>query len=727
MQTMARDVVMALGQAVVGGLLVAVFAFAACRLLRRLTAPVRFVIWWLVGAKFLVVLAFALLGVTALRIPVLKAEHYYRLTGLARNTVARAGRLAPVPPAPVPAEASGDVPFSPSPQPAKHVATFTGAVGVSSIHSIIERVMAPWYLPLLALYGFGVAVSLARSLRGTATMRRLIRESEVCEHAATLAEAHAMAWKIGVRRELALSVSMRSSVPFVIGTWCPRIVLPAAFLAERPEARRMVLAHEIAHIRRGDILLESVPFLLRALFWFLPPAYAIAGEIAAAREEACDILAVKASDTPPAVYASVLISVAERARVPVPALAMASPCSPGYRQIKRRLRTLSMEASSSPVPLVWRGVAAALVTAQCAATLLPLRPVLARAAEAARTVLPAPGLPVYTVTDLGTLGGRESDAVGINDAGQVVGTAHVFPLGTRGHAFLWDGHPRDLTAGSVYRHSRAVAIAGNSAVVGFAYRTSYRSGQQNAFVWKGKRRIYLPPASGFRYARAVGVADSGAVVGASLGGGSDPRGATVARATLWQDNRTWDLGTLGGAYSAALAVNASGIVVGKADLPDDAGGSRRTRPFVWNSGEGGMRDLGTLGGDSGAACAVSQSGVVVGYAQTGTGAVHAFATTARGGETPRDLGVLAGYERGAAFAVNDGGAIVGEASGAGGTRRAVLWVSLRSAPVDLNECLVPSEKAVWVLETARGINGSGSIVGQGVVGGKRHAVLLTPK
>lgn len=59
--------------------------------------------------------------------------------------------------------------------------------------------------------------------------------------------------------------------PCVSGLWRPVILLPADFRAryDRRE-RRLVLAHEIEHLRRGDLPVLALAALLRALFWFNP-------------------------------------------------------------------------------------------------------------------------------------------------------------------------------------------------------------------------------------------------------------------------------------------------------------------------------------------------------------------------------------------------------------------------------------------------------------------------
>jgi probable HAF family extracellular repeat protein len=79
-----------------------------------------------------------------------------------------------------------------------------------------------------------------------------------------------------------------------------------------------------------------------------------------------------------------------------------------------------------------------------------------------------------------------------------------------------------------------------------------------------------------------------------------------------------DLGTLGGTQSIALAVNASGQVVGQSTTAGDT----EQHAFSWTQ-SGGMIDLGTLGGAFSVAWAVNASGQVAGDSTTGSGEFHA--------------------------------------------------------------------------------------------------------
>src|SRR5207302_1650083 len=115
-----------------------------------------------------------------------------------------------------------------------------------------------------------------------------------------------------------------------------------------------------------------------------------------------------------------------------------------------------------------------------------------------------------------------------------------------------------------------------------------------------------------------------------------------------------DLGTLGGTYSHAEAVNASGGVVGYSFTR----GKRGVHAFSWTPA-GGLIDLGTLGGTSSVAVAVNASGEVVGHSTTSGEAAHAFLWTQAGGLI--DLGTLGGTYS-IAVAVSASGQVVGHSA-----------------------------------------------------------------
>jgi probable HAF family extracellular repeat protein len=176
-----------------------------------------------------------------------------------------------------------------------------------------------------------------------------------------------------------------------------------------------------------------------------------------------------------------------------------------------------------------------------------------------------------------------------------------------------------------------------------------------------------------------------------------------------------DLGTLGGIYSGAAAINASGQVAGYSKI---LGGG--VRAFITGANGVGLTDVGTLGGDYSSASDINGSGQLVGSASTtGNALEHAFITGANGvGMT--DLGSLFG-NLSVARDINLSGQVVGLSCMDDGTGHAFITGANGVGLTDLNS-LVSLTGGDYLVE-ARGINDQGQIIANSEFG---HAYLLTP-
>jgi peroxiredoxin len=105
-----------------------------------------------------------------------------------------------------------------------------------------------------------------------------------------------------VRRSTPLMGRLRESrdvvVPVTAGFWSPKVVLPTGWRQWSKFARRSVLRHEFAHIRRGDLLTSAMADCVRSLLWFHPVAWWLARKVAVLAEMACDASAVEAVASP---------------------------------------------------------------------------------------------------------------------------------------------------------------------------------------------------------------------------------------------------------------------------------------------------------------------------------------------------------------------------------------------------------------------------------------------
>jgi probable HAF family extracellular repeat protein len=205
-------------------------------------------------------------------------------------------------------------------------------------------------------------------------------------------------------------------------------------------------------------------------------------------------------------------------------------------------------------------------------------------------------VPTFSVQDVGTLGtGRDSSGAGVNGLGHVVGESRTAPTALF-HAFISrDGVLTDLgTLGGI--QSNALGVNGSDQVVGDADIFNPFGEQHHAFLWQNDEMQDLGTLGGLESV-ATAINDSGAVVGFSdlAGGGS--------HAFEWKGGLMADLGALpGDTFSGAAAINSQGVIVGASTAVN------QSHAFVYRNGV--MRGLPELG-DNASANGINDRGQII--------------------------------------------------------------------------------------------------------------------
>lgn len=327
----------------------------------------------------------------------------------------------------------------------------------------------------------------------------------------------------------------------------------------------------------------------------------------------------------------------------------------------------------------------------------------------------------WVIRDLGTLGGRQSEAVAVSERGTVVGwawTQDFYP-----HAFVWrDGRLSDLGtlpgAGGRGRFSisRPTAVNGHDQVVGYNQEDENGPGSQG-FLWIEGKTSLLSPGE---YDDTMPSAINGR--GQVVGWHGNALGFAVGVAALWRNGTVVELGTLPGLpQSWAVAINERGQVVVNSFSSTEGGADPtlfRIRSFLWQNGR--RTDLGSLRGRPRTwAVAINDRGQIAGNSYVGYGSapvgVRAFLWQEG---RMLDLGTLGGRESsvmGAKWAtvgnfapfspdaINASGQVVGWSTTAHDAQHGFVWRS--GSMVDLG--VLPGDLA----SEATALNARGQVIG----------------
>ncbi len=232
----------------------------------------------------------------------------------------------------------------------------TAVPTAAAIQARHEASMPPWIsgqqavrvgmlLSLLALvWLFGVGVRAVGAVGAWRTVRRLRVTAETAPQEWTRSLSR-LASEMGIAVPVGLARSRLAQVPSLIGWRRPLVLLPSWLDEDRPLAEvEAILAHELAHVRRHDFLVNAIQSVSEIVLYYHPAYWWIVGRIREEREFCCDEVATSSVPGGAAAYLRSLLAL-EGLRPAAP-VSQALALTDG--DLVRRARRLTDRAGSGP-------------------------------------------------------------------------------------------------------------------------------------------------------------------------------------------------------------------------------------------------------------------------------------------------------------------------------------------------------------------------------------------
>ena len=271
--------------------------------------------------------------------------------------------------------------------PAANTSNATTAVPFIAIANRLLAKVAGWMVPIWIL---GVVLLSIRNIGGWILVRGMVRHTQPITDPALLEQLANLVRQMQIVRTVRLMQSTLAGVPMVIGWFRPSLLIPVSMFTElSPQQWDAILAHELAHIRRSDYLLNLLQIAAETLLFYHPAVWWLSREIRIQRENCCDDMATAVCGSN-INYAEALLA-AERHRRHAAAGRMAVAAiddSPGSSTLTRVRRILGIEEPSTPR---YRGIWLAMlplaaVTAFIALSLMASPPNRSGADDSVQTI-----------------------------------------------------------------------------------------------------------------------------------------------------------------------------------------------------------------------------------------------------------------------------------------------------------------------------------------------------
>jgi len=280
----ASAIISWVGNALFFGTVLALLTWLALKLVgRRLHPALHGALWMIVLVKFL--------------LPVGPSWSYSLASGV--NAVSKSWHALSSP------DALQPTPSDPSPD-----LVLIDTKPAASPQAAVPNTAFSWsQVPIAALiaaaYCVGALIAISIRLMSYLRFAALCRAFPLA-NSATRAAVETACRRLGVRRLPAVHLSHDAPAPFIFGVFRPRLVLSQRHLHNADELEAVIL-HEIAHLRRGDLIVRYLQWSAGTLLFFWPVVAWVNRRIDLAREHACDEWALRHGRLTAGAYARCLL------------------------------------------------------------------------------------------------------------------------------------------------------------------------------------------------------------------------------------------------------------------------------------------------------------------------------------------------------------------------------------------------------------------------------------
>ncbi len=313
-------------------------------------------------------------------------------------------------------------------------------------------------LPLLqVLWLAGICGCVVITFGRWRSIRRLCREAQPTRRAALHQLLRLEAENLGIRWQPEIRCSAHADGPLLAGIGRPKIVLPDRVEESLDESElRLILAHELAHLKRRDLLWNWLPTIVGWLFWFHPLVWLMKRGWTEAQEAACDELLIQTRVARPAEYGRLLLKLTLRWQQRSGTSLIAARMFGSSHNLERRIRTMARVRAFSSRRLIITALVLSLVALP---GIVPWRLVAQEsppaAARSAKTSTSA--IPTQTISSLqpSFIGSTSSDGALINFSFFVAGQMP-------GKIYTWAAFELKTLSGGTERFGGPIAIDPNT-------------------------------------------------------------------------------------------------------------------------------------------------------------------------------------------------------------------------------------------------------------------------